>query len=201
MITRKFERRNSVSNVAALAFAITSLVCGESWAQPVGENLVAAVPSGFKVGYQTGHDQMSMQEWVRESESVANWTEMVTVQVFHANKTQTPYQFLQSIGKQWLQTCTGAVPNNIVNGRANGYPVSMLLLRCPLNPATKKPATTAVRVIRGGDALYSVQKAFRFDPSNEQLAQAMLYLSNVIVCDTRQADHPCPNFNATGAQK
>jgi hypothetical protein len=197
VITRKFERRNSVSNIAALALAITSLVCNESWAQPVGENLVAAVPSGFKVGYQTGHDQMSMQEWVRESEPVANWTEMVTVQVFHANKSQTPHQFLQSIGMQWLQTCTGAVPNNIVNGQANGCPVLMLLLRCPLNPAAKKPEITAVRVIRGGNALYSVPKAFRFDPSNAQLAQAMLYLSNINICDTWQADHPCPKRQCT----
>jgi len=200
-MTCEDKRRASVLMMAATVLAIASLVCSESRAEPVGENLVAAVPEGFKVGYQTAHDEMSMQEWIPESESIENWTQMVTVQVFHANKAETPYQFLQSIGKKWPQTCPGAVPANIVNGEANGYAVSMLLLRCPLNPATKKPETTAMRVIRGADALYSVQQAFRSDPAKEKLAAAMLYLSNVNVCDTRQRDHPCPNFKTLGAQK
>jgi hypothetical protein len=199
--TRKCGRRNSILILAAGALAVSTLIDGESRAQPVGENLVAAVPEGFKVGYQTAHDQMSMQEWIPQSESVENWTQMVTVQVFHANKAETPYQFLQNISKRWLQTCAASAPANIVNGQANGYAVSMLLLRCPLNPTTKKPETTAIRVIRGTDGLYSVQQAFRFDPPKEKLAEAMLYLGNVNVCDTRQAEHPCPNFKTLGAQQ
>ena len=195
------DRRRGFPMMAAMVLAIASLICSESRAAPVGESLVAAVPEGFKVGYQTAHDEMSMQEWIPESESIENWTRMVTVQVFHANKAETPYQFLQSSGKKWLQTCPGAAPANIINGQGNGYPVSMLLVRCPLNPATKKPETTAIRVIRGADALYSVQQAFRSDPPKEKLAEAMLYLSNVNVCDTRQADHPCPDFKTLGAQK
>lgn len=52
----------------------------------------------------------------------------------------------------------------IHSGTVNAYPVSMLLLACPRNPATHMPETTVFRVIQGQDALYVVQWAWRSNP-------------------------------------
>jgi hypothetical protein len=51
-------------------------------AQLKDENLLVALPQAFKVGFTDSSDGINMQEWVPASETVQNWTEMVTVQIF-----------------------------------------------------------------------------------------------------------------------
>jgi hypothetical protein len=63
-----------------------------------------------------------------------------------------------------------------------------------LNQATGKPEKTWFKAIKGNDSFYVVQKAFKFDPSKEQIAQWMQYFRSVAVCDTRLADRPCPKL-------
>jgi hypothetical protein len=181
--------------ISVCALVLAGLFCGESWAQLQGETLVAAIPTGFKMGSQADNDRVTTLQWVRDTESVQNWTELVTVQIDRRSSALTPPQVLSGIGKKWLSTCKGSVANQIPDGLANGYPVSMLLVHCPLNAATGKPETVVLRVIKGSEALYSVQKTFRFEPSNDQVGQIMKYLNSVNVCDTRLSAHPCPTVN------
>ena len=75
-----------------------------------------------------------------------------------------------------------------------------LVLKCPKNPATGKPETTAFRVIKGKNALYSVQRAWRSVPSDKEIDEVMHALAKVTVCDTRTADHPCPSFDSLVAR-
>ena len=195
MIAEKRKRSTCVLKTSVLVLMLASLYCGPSWAQLKDETLVATIPAGFKMGTQTSHDRTTTLEWVRESESVQNWTEMVTVQVDRGSNRLTPAQVIQSTGKKWLSACKGSAANQIPDGQANGYPVSMLVVHCPLNAVTGKPETTVWRVIKGNDALYTAQKTFRFDPSNDQIGQIMKYLNSVNVCDMRGTEHPCPKVN------
>jgi hypothetical protein len=120
---------------------------------------------------------------------------MATVQVFR-HATVDAATFLLGIGKRWFSDCPGSSAKGIFTGQVNSYVVSMLLLRCPKNPSTGKPETTAFRVIKGNDALYTVQRAFRADLSDKDLDEAMHALGKVTVCDTRSPDHPCPSFDS-----
>jgi hypothetical protein len=195
LIADKSKRCKYVLKLAGLALTIANLYCGECWAQLKEETLVATIPTGFKIGSQTTHDRVTTLEWIKESESLLTWTEMVTVQVDRRSIRTTPPQLLQGIGTKWLHACKDSVANQKPDGEANGYPVSMLLVHCPVNAATGKPETIVFRVINGNDALYSIQKTFKFDPSNEQLKQIMKYLDGVNVCDPRRSDHPCPKLD------
>jgi hypothetical protein len=56
-----------------------------------------------------------------------------------------------------MKDCPGTTAQGVFTGQVNGYVVSMLVLKCPKNPGTWKPETTAFRVIKGNDALYSVR--------------------------------------------
>ena len=169
----------------------------QAWSQPPlqAENLLVAQPAGFKVGYQANKDSTAISEWVPEGQSVDTWTQMLTVQVFRGSKVD-PAAFLQQIGKKWTDACPGSTGKGIFTGQTNGYVVSMLVLRCPKNLTTGKPETTAFRVIKGGDALYSVQRAFRSEPSDAELDDVMHYLAKVSVCDSRAPDHPCPSLDS-----
>jgi hypothetical protein len=127
-----------------------------------GENLLFIPPMNFKVGYHV--DRNSMTEWVPNGETVEDWTEILTVQIFRNLKDVTPAAFLQNIGTTYLNACPGTPKDDIRTGNVNGYVVSMLALKCPRN-AAGKPETTVFRAINGKDALYLVQHAWRTAPS------------------------------------
>ena len=182
------------------ATLLLSLIGGSPtvFAQLTDENLVFSLPQGYKLGYQSSKNNIQMQEFVPQSETVETWTALVTVQIFHGRNSMDPGQFLRGMGEQFLATCPGAKPNTIHSGQANGYKVSMLFLQCPLNPQTGKPENTLFRAIEGNDSFYLVQKAFRFAPSDAQVDEAAKYLGTVNVCDSRLPDRPCPNLQAQG---
>jgi hypothetical protein len=155
-----------------------------------GETLLFAPPKNFKIGH---HDDRigSLTEFVPNGQTVEDWTEMLTVQVFRNLKEGDPAAFLQNIGSQWLHACPETPKDTIRSGQVNGYPVSMLVLKCPKSPSAGKPETAVFRVIKGKDALYSVQHAWRTVPSDE----AQQALAKSTVCDTRDPSHPCPSFD------
>jgi hypothetical protein len=165
-------------------------------AQFRGENLLVSPPPGFKVGFQDSRGGVIIQEWVPEGETVQNWSEMVTVQLFQNRRDLDPRAMLGTIQRGWLNACKGSMPAPIVASRIDGYEAASMVLRCPLNGETGKPETTAFRAIRGRDSFYVVQRAVRSVPDADRLARMESYLASVGVCDTRSAQSPCPNLDA-----
>jgi hypothetical protein len=180
-------KRSLILLLACLPMTTTPAV-----SEPLTERLLFASPMGFKVGFQKG----TMAEWVPDSESVDDWSEMVTVQIYTVAPNVTQATFLGGIARNWMAACPDTPKQTIYTGTTNGYAVSMLLLSCPKNAQTGKPETTGFRVIQGNDRLYTVQRAFRSVPSSESLGAAMKYLGTVSLCDSERAGHPCPT--ATG---
>lgn len=159
------------------------------------ENLLYAPPKDFKVGYQKTLPRELMTEWVPVGETVEEWTEMVTVQIFRG-ATVTAADFLREVAGRYMNSCPNTdAGKGMFTGQVNGYVVSMLVLKCPHNPQTGKPETTAFRFINGADALYGVQYAWRKMPSAAEMDAAMHTLAKVTVCDTRAPEqHPCPKL-------
>jgi hypothetical protein len=185
--------RRFVGATAVLLLATASPVPSQSLLQ--AENLLLAPPPGFKVGYEANHDNRLITEYVPGGETVDDWTQMLTVQIFRGSPLGSA-AFLQDVGKRYMDACPGTIAKGIFTGDTNGYVVSMLLLKCPNNPGTGKPETTAFRIIKGNDALYSVQRAWRSVPSDQDLDAVMHSLAKVTVCDTRSPDHPCPSLDS-----
>lgn len=158
------------------------------------ENLLQNLPSGYKVDFQGKQGNIVMTEMVPQAETVNNWTEMVTTQIFLGMKNATPEQFQAFMTKSWLAACKDGNVTPIKKGAENGYDFSLWLQTCPLNPSSGKPENTWFKAIKGNDSFYVVQKAFKFEPSKEQITQWMQFLRSITVCDTRLADRPCPKF-------
>ena len=161
-------------------------------AQLSDENLLQGLPQGYKIAFQTQKGNMVMTEMVPEAETVDNWTEMVTTQIFLGLKEATPAQFQALSTKAWLDVCKDGEVAPVTQGEENGYAFSIWVQSCPENPLTGQPENTWFKAIKGNDSFYLVQKAFRFHPSREQIVQWMQYFRAVEVCDTRLADRPCP---------
>jgi hypothetical protein len=161
-------------------------------AQLKNENLLVAMPDGYVTGFQDKNAKQQMTEMVPRGQSVKDWTEMVTVQIFFGMINVTPEAYKQRLEKLWAETCKGAESSPIGQGSERGYPVIVWLQFCPLNKDTGKPEVTLLKAIAGKDSFYVVQKAFRFQPDKPQVEQWSRYLRNVSVCDSRVAERACP---------
>jgi hypothetical protein len=176
---------------------LTALILGVFFDRPaaaafINENLITTAPAGYHVGFQNKGDDGRITEWVPAGQTVENWTEMVTVQVFYHLKV-SPEAFMSNLETRWLRGCPGsdrALP--IANTVENGYPTLVWLLSCPQNPASGKVEITWFKGVQGNDSFYVVQKAFRFAPSKEQITRWVGYLKAVHVCDSRLPEHACP---------
>jgi hypothetical protein len=162
-------------------------------AQLANENLLVRVPPGYRVGYRIERGNMVMNEMVPAGQTVENWTEMVTVQIFHGLKA-APEKFRDTLRRRWVAACPGGSGADVTSGTENGYPVLVWLLDCPKNPRSGKPEITWFKAIAGNDSFYLVQKAFKFKPDKAQVDRWMAYLKSVAVCDTRIAARACPQI-------
>ena len=161
------------------------------------ENILTKLPDGFKIDFQQRNKDMLISEMVPVKQSVKNWTEMVTVQVFYGLKA-TPDQFKARIESGLAAACPKSESRPVAQGEENGYPSMVWLQNCPLNKATGKPEITWFKAIQGNDSFYIVQVAFKAWPSKEQITQWMRYLKDATVCDTRLPDRACVAPGAGG---
>lgn len=177
---------------ALLASFAGLLLAGGASAQLKDENLLQGMPAGYKIGFQERQGPIILTEMVPESESVEEWTEMVTSQLFIGLKSVSPETFRAESRKKWLEACKDGNFAEIASGEESGYPMALWMLSCPHSKAPGRPEITWFKAIRGQDAFYVVQKSFRFEPSNEQVQQSMRYLRQISVCDTRIPQRACP---------
>ena len=167
------------------------LLTGATTAQLVNENLLVGLPAGFKVAFQDRKNNVQMTEAIPSNETLQNWTEMVTIQIFFGRK-DTPDQFRSRLEQCWRAVCADGRGDEVTKGAERGYPFAIFVLSCPENPKTGKPEITWFKAVQGNDSFYLVQKAFKYMLSNDQVTQTMKYLGAVTVCDSRIADRSCP---------
>jgi len=156
------------------------------------ENLLVTVPPGYKVGFTKHAPNGVITEMVPAAETVENWTEMVTVQIFFGLH-DSPASFRLRMEKLWLSSCAGAKSAPVGGGLVNGYTTMTWRMSCPRNKETGKPEMTWFKAIAGHDSFYVVQKAFKFAPPPEKVAEWVAYLNKISVCDTRLPERNCPS--------
>jgi hypothetical protein len=176
--------------ILSLTF-VTALSLASPAAAFENENLLVAMPKGYKPDYRAKNAREMITEMVPLNESVKSWTEMVTVQIFFGAKPG-PEAFRDRIAQGWAKSCKDATAHKIAQGKENGYPFAVWMLTCPRNAQTGKPEWTWFKAIQGNDSLYVVQKAFKFEPERVQIIEWTRYLKGVSVCDTRGTEHRCP---------
>jgi len=155
------------------------------------ENLLVNLPAGYKVGHNARNQKQLISEMVPAGETVENWTEMVTVNIYFNQKTR-PADYRANMEKLWAGACPGGTSASVSEDKTNGYAAMLWRQSCPLNKQTGKPEMTWFKVVAGNDSFYVVQKAFKFEPAPEKLAEWIAFLNKVSVCDTRLKDRACP---------
>jgi hypothetical protein len=190
---RKTSIKRALPVLGALAaFAAPSM---PSAAALQDENLLVSIPNGFQIGKQGDNGPMTGAEYIPQGETVSDWSRMVTVQVFHNMKRFDSNQFAEGVKRQWLAACPGSEVVKSKDGQENGYPFSLWVFACPLNPKTGKPENMFAKFISGNDSFYSIQYAYRSALTKDIIPPTMTYLGGVQACDSRLPDRPCPKVS------
>ncbi|HTH98199.1 MAG TPA: hypothetical protein VL574_12345 [Stellaceae bacterium] len=161
-----------------------------------GENLLAPIPDNFKPGGTIDDSGMNLSTFLPKKETTANWTQMITTQVYHGMPKYDPDKFAQILGTKWKKACKGGEAKKLSGSLDNGYPIAIWQFYCPLNSNTHKPESMWMKLIAGNDSLYNVHFSSRTKPSPATTKYALAYLQNVWACDTRNNGHPCQQANA-----
>src|SRR5690348_994763 len=106
------------------AAIVATFALAPAHAQLVNENLLVKMPDGYKVGWSDRNAQRVMNEMVPAGETVENWTEMVTVQIFFGLKSP-PQMFRARMGALWSKACPDSVTAPIAEGVERGYPTEV----------------------------------------------------------------------------
>jgi hypothetical protein len=180
-----------ITQSVLIGLIMSAAFAGAAFAQLENENLLVSVPTGYKVDFQQRKGNMLITEMVPTNESVQNWTEMVTVQIFYGLKI-APEQAKSRLEQGWRASCAGSQSKPVAQAATRGYPSITWAMFCPSNGSTGKPENTWFRAIQGADSFYVVQKAFKFMPSKEQESRWLGFLESISVCDSRLAERACP---------
>jgi hypothetical protein len=175
---------------------------------PEGEFLFASPPEGWVLGYRAKRGDATIFEYVPAGETVQNWTEMVTVQVWQgARPSWDPEKFVVHIAGTFQRACQTfrASPPSV--RRIGGYDNASVAVECrdpdrsqaPAQVVLKKIEFLVVRAIRGKDGFYVVQRAWHSDtePPDSPMASERrtkewgAYMMRVEVCDTRDPALVC----------
>ena len=98
--------RSSAVLTPALALLIATCLASPAPALE-NENLLVTMPPGYKVGFNKRAQNQAITEMVPSGETVENWTEMVTVQIYFGLKGSI-VGYRAKMEKDWANVCAGA---------------------------------------------------------------------------------------------
>ena len=151
------------------------------------ENLLQTLPKDFKLVYKNENKQtyVDMYEFIPKNETLKNWSQMITTNIFHRNLNISPVEYVKSIKSKWEESCEVGHTKLLPHGKENGYEYALVMLYCKKSNQIEKEQLTYFKVIQGNDSFYVVQKAFTFLIEKSQIIDTMQYLKGISVCDTR----------------
>ena len=157
-----------------------------------GENLLFSPPDGYQIGYTNNNNDIYIQEWIPDGQNIKDWSEMLTIQVLFNYPIGDLDYFVNKFIGMIVAVCEDGRGLTITDGAEYGYLFNYFMTICGKNPNTQKPEFTMVKAISGNDALYIVQKAWRYEPTDIQMQDWSNLVSQVFLCDTRNKSAPCP---------
>ena len=146
------------------------------------EMLMGRPNSKFELGYENNTDELLMAEYVPVGETVQDWSQMITIQSFIDYRPESLESFATRFTQLVIEECSTSDQEIIWSDVQYGYKFLVLVISCDVNMGTGLPENMMVKAIQGDDALYLVQKAWKYEPTDGELEGWFEELGSFIVC-------------------
>ncbi len=192
----------------AAAAAVCLLLVPAVEAQSLGgEQLYLTPPQGWTVGFHDRKGNVEVTELLPAGQTLKDWNAMLTVQLI----TDSGNRDVQAILNEQLgrvnDACedTGAGPLSLA--KENGYDTAMRAIACARSKQWGDGELSLYKVLRGKERIYIVSRSWRgpaFDKTKLPVPTGttnewLTFMRQVVLCDSRDPQHPCPSGQAGGA--
>ena len=145
------------------------------------EQFKFTIPQGWKIAHQTGNEEQISKQIINEKETLDNWTIMITAQTFFDPEKYEPERFINQMGKDAQKNGGSARLFDDKNGVQDGYQFSQKMLTCLPNKRTLQNERKNIKAIKGKEAFYVIEVAYRTQLSRDEALYWIAYLSDVTV--------------------
>ena len=181
---------NTYSLMGSNAAIIALIECEETYLEAAQrssvsepkEMLMGRPNSKFELGYENNTDELLMTEFVPVGETVQDWSQMITIQSFIDYRPESLESFATRFTQLVIEECSTSDQEIIWSDVQYGYKFLVLVISCDVNMGTGLPENMLVKAIQGDDALYLVQKAWKYEPTDGELEGWFEELRSFIVC-------------------
>ncbi len=165
-----------------------------------GEFYLAALPPGWGKRAEAADALGHHGDWLPEGQSLADWTDRMTLQVVPELAGEPPRDFLDRMANLRAQTCERMFATEVESAPVNGFPAGFRIIACTRDKRTGTGEVRLLRVVTGASALYVIQRTFRVAPFAPQsfplpgdaLDAARAALEYGFACRRGSSGQPCP---------
>ena len=165
-----------------------------------GEFYLAALPPGWGKRAEAADALGHHGDWLPEGQSLADWTDRMTLQVVPQLAGEPPRDFLDRMANLRAQTCEAMFATEVESAPVNGFPAGFRIIACTRDKRTGTGEVRLLRVVTGESALYVIQRTFRVAPfapetfpvAGDALDAARAALEYGFACRRGSSAQPCP---------
>lgn len=146
----------------------------------IRERLDVTMPAGYFDAHSDRNDVRLLQHWLPQGQTLEQWTDLLTIATYFGDQ-KTPQDLRTAMIEAWQSACPGSTVGPLADGDEHGRRFASWSQACPQSPITGGYEFTLFKAIRGADAMYLVQKAYRYKPDAEQLSWWVQFVGSVAV--------------------
>ncbi|MFD2204928.1 hypothetical protein [Kiloniella antarctica] len=168
-----------------------------------GEFFMAAIPDGWQALPRVTEVQQTSAEWLPMGQTVENWTDMITVQVFPGWAEGDVSVFLDELADIYKKNCevSGATPP--LKDQVNGFLTGFRLINCTRDLTRNSGEVSLFRALIGKNAAYLIQRVFRVPEfeigakpvTDEVMVKAFGSISSIGACQLNSQQYTCADWN------
>lgn len=193
-------------SIAVLGVIFCSSLAGAE-PPPANEQLFIVPPKGWVIGFHEKKDNVEVTEVLPPSQTLKNWTEMLTVQIIGGNGGKSPQDVLKDQLEIIKSACDDIGAGQVSLAVENGFETAMRAVACPKSKQWADGEVSLYKVITGRDRAYVVWRSWRGPAFTKDhlpvpsgtTAEWLGFMRQVMLCDSSDPKHACPDPSAPKA--
>jgi hypothetical protein len=145
------------------------------------ETLNYFVPEGFKIAYQNHDATSEIVEIISSTESLENWSRMITIQTFTDSYKYDPEKFILDISRLAKNQCGKVMVEPVAADQQNGFSFSHKVIMCEPNTKTDKAEIMNIKAIKGKQSFYVAQVINRVEIDENEIRYWAIYLRDLMI--------------------
>ncbi|PHR73059.1 MAG: hypothetical protein COA66_04480 [Arcobacter sp.] len=150
------------------------------------EYLFANLPSTYKLMNKYYINNNRRLVFIPYSQNENNYQEMISTTINTVSSGLYLREYIYKLKISWFIKCKNSSLDILGQGIENTYEVAFISVFCPHSSIPNKNMSIFIKIIKGKERFYTIEKTFLYSPSAKQTIETMIYLKGVKVCDSRR---------------